>query len=451
MSLKKTCLLAAAAFLALCPAFAQEAATSDEGDHGELTKYRRSSLYSVLVKHSDFPYSAEIDSAFMVMPIPDKFNDHNIDLRSFESSAVKMKKRSRGKTELNKKDIASFMSQNQIAKALVARWFDRNPETGGFDMDLIQSRGFYDASQLDISTARESSRGMSALGDAGEQLIGNTFLIFNDITFVDKGERSSTVAGFLSLTGSLLSELSGDSSYQTVGDLAAGAANEIDGFRVNITTYLYRLVWNDEVAATFYQDYWFGGGEDNPERRFAFDASDIFTVDYVGETTTSAANLASKNFSSKSKGAQMLKVCTRAVDKAIVELQREYDEFKVNVPIYRISEDGKTVDVQIGLKEGINEKSRFEVLMPVEDEDGNLQYEKIGMIQPEKGKIWDNRFGALEEAREAASEDGPKSKDEDAADLESAMLTASTFKVTSGAGKIVPGCLVREVTIKRGF
>lgn len=198
MSLKKTCLLAAAAFLALCPAFAQEAATSDEGDHGELTKYRRSSLYSVLVKHSDFPYSAEIDSAFMVMPIPDKFNDHNIDLRSFESSAVKMKKRSRGKTELNKKDIASFMSQNQIPKALVARWFDRNPETGGFDMDLIQSRGFYDASQLDISTARESSRGMSALGDAGEQLIGNTFLIFNDITFVDKGERSSTVAGFLS-------------------------------------------------------------------------------------------------------------------------------------------------------------------------------------------------------------------------------------------------------------
>ena len=317
-------------------------------------------------------------------------------------------------------------------------------------MDLIQSRGFYDASQLDISTARESSRGMSALGDAGEQLIGNTFLIFNDITFVDKGERSSNVAGFLSLAGSLMSELSGDSSYQTVGDLAAGAANEIDGFRVNITTYLYRLVWNDEVAATFYQDYWFGGGEDNPERRFAFDASDIFKVDYVGETTTSAANLASKNFSSKSKGAQMLKVCTRAVDKAIVELQREYDEFKVNVPIYRISEDGKTVDVQIGLKEGINEKSRFEVLMPVEDEDGNLQYEKIGMIQPEKGKIWDNRFGALEEAREAASENGPKSKDEDAADLESAMLTASTFKVTSGAGKIVPGCLVREVTIKRG-
>lgn len=247
-----------------------------------------------------------------------------------------------------------------------------------------------------------------------------------------------------------MSELSGDSSYQTVGDLAAGAANEIDGFRVNITTYLYRLVWNDEVAATFYQNYWFGGEEDNPERRSAFDASDIFTVDYVGETTTSAANLASKNFSSKSKGEQMLKVCTRAVDKAIVELQREYDEFKVNVPIYRISEDGKTVDVQIGLKEGINEKSRFEVLMPVEDEDGNMQYEKIGMIQPEKGKIWDNRFGALEEAREAASEDGSKSKDEDAADLESAMLTASTFKVTSGAGKIVPGCLVREVTIKRG-
>lgn len=447
MFLKKTCVVAVAALWALCPAFAQETVPADEGN-GELIKYRRSSIYSALIKHSSFPYSAEIDSAFMVMPVPDKFNDHNIDLRSFESSAVKMKKKSRAKTDVNKKDIADFISQNQIAKALVARWFDRNPDTGGFDMDLIQSRGFYDASQLDISTARESSRGVSALGDAGEQLIGNTFLIFNDITFVDKGERSSNVAGILSLAGGLVSDLTGDSSYQLAGNLAAGATNEVDGFRVNITTYLYRLVWNDEVAGTFYQSYWFGGGEDNPERRSAFDASDIFTVEYVGETSTSAENLSSKSFSNKSKGSQMLKVCTRAVDKAIVELQREYDEFKVNVPVYRISEDGKTVDVQIGLKEGINEKSRFEVLMPVEDENGNVRYEKVGMIQPVQGKIWDNRFGALEEAQEAVSEGDGKSSDADAANLESAMLDASTFKVLSGSGKIVPGCLVREVTIK---
>ena len=137
----------------------------------------------------------------------------------------------------------------------------------------------------------------------------------------------------------------------------------------------------------------------------------------------------------------MLKVCTRAVDKSIVELQREYDEFKVKVPIYGISEDGQFVDVQIGLKEGINEKSKFEVLLPVEGEDGKISYNKVGMIQPLKDKIWDNRFGALEEAK-AVAEEG--STDQDAANLEAASLTASTFKILSGANNIVPGCLLRD-------
>lgn len=444
--MNKIYLLTLSVFFAICPVFAQDANTVE--DNGELMKYRRSSLYSVLVKHSSFPYSAEIDSAFMVMPIPDKFNDHNIDIRSLESSAVTMRKKSKVKKDVNIEDIKKFLSEQHIARALVAKWFDRNPDTGGFDMNLIQDRGFYDASKLDISNAKESLRGLSALGDAGEELIGKTFLIFNDITFVDKGEVSSNVAGGIALAGKLASILKDDSSYEVAGNVAAGVANEIDGFRVNITTYLYKLVWNDEIAGTFYQNYWFNGDQSDPAKKAAFDNSDIFTVEYVGETSTSAANIASKSFSAKSKGDQMLKVCTRAVDKAIVELQREYDEFKVNVPIFKISEDEKTVDVQIGLKEGINEKSRFEVLMPIEDENGKIQYEKVGMIQPVEGKIWDNRFGALEEAEAAISEGLDNSKDSDVANLDAAKLTATTFKVLSGANKIVPGCLVKEVTIK---
>ena len=141
----------------------------------------------------------------------------------------------------------------------------------------------------------------------------------------------------------------------------------------------------------------------------------------------------------------MLKVCTRAIDKSIVQLQRAYEVFRVNVPIYRINDDG-TVDVQIGLKEGINEKSEFDVLMPVEDENGRITYEKVGRISPVKGKIWDNRFGALEDAK-ALEEDKEAKADEDAAGG-NAYLDATTFKVISGANRIMPGCLVREATIK---
>ena len=314
-------------------------------------------------------------------------------------------------------------------------------------MKLIQERGNYDASQADINIADQSSRGRAMLADAGEELIGKTFLLVNDITFVDKGEKSAKAGGWLRALGAVAGAVTGDSSFSSMGDSAAKLVNEIDGFSVNITSYLYRLDWNDEVAGTFYVLYWNDPSNPDPARRMAYDTTNLFRLTYVGQTSTSAANLSSKSLSSKSKESQMLKVCTRAIDKSIVQLQRDFDEFKVNVPLYRINDDG-TVDVQIGLKEGINARSQFDVLMPSETEDGRMVYEKVGRIQPVAGKIWDNRFGADEDA-EALAADGGKAPAEDGDEAGDVTLTASTFKVLSGAHRIVPGCLVREVTIKR--
>lgn len=421
-----------------------EETQADDADNGAIAKYRRSSLYTVLMKHSAFKYGEAIDSAFMAMPTPDKFNCHDLAIKSFESTAVKQKKKGKYKQEVNARDIDAFIRDQDVARGLVAKWFNRCPETGAFDMSLIQERGNYDASQADINLADRSTRGRAMLADAGEELIGKTFLLVNDITFVDKGEKSAKAGGWLRALGAVAGAATGDSSISSIGDSAAKLVNEIDGFSVNITSYLYRLDWNDEVAGTFYVLYWNDPSSPDPARRMAFDTTNLFRLCYVGQTSTSAANLSSKSLSAKSKESQMLKVCTRAIDKSIVQLQRDFDEFKVNVPLYRINDDG-TVEVQIGLKEGLNARSQFDVLMPVETEEGRMVYEKVGRIQPVAGRIWDNRFGADEDA-EALAADGKTDNGDDQGD---ATLTATTFKVLSGAHRIVPGCLVREVTIKR--
>ena len=348
-------------------------------------------------------------------------------------------------------DIDNFISQNEIAKALISKWFNRDAATGNCNMDLIAERGYYDASQLDIRLAEQSVRGKAQLGDAGTELIGNTFMLVNDITFIDKGENSEKAAVGIKVLGTLFGAITGV-DVDAVTDLAATAVNSIDGFRVNITSYLYRLTWDEERLWGFYNQYYADENYSAEERNAARDAFNalpyddpFFGIEFIGKTTTSAANLSSKYFAEQSKEDQMLKVCTRAIDKSIVQLQRAYEVFRVNVPIYRINEDG-TVDVQIGLKEGINEKSEFDVLMPVEDENGRITYEKVGRISPIKGKIWDNRFGALEDAK-ALEEDKDAKADEDAAGG-NAYLDATTFKVISGANRIMPGCLVREATIK---
>lgn len=418
-----------------------------------LGKYHRSSLYSVLIKHSQLPYGQSIDSAFMMMPMPDKFNNHNLYTRSFESSAKKVTKKanSEKKDKVNHADIEAFFAANATAKSLVSKWFNRDFSTGLCDMDLISERGYYDASQLDIRLAEQSTRGKAQLADMGDKLIGNTFVLVNDITFIDKGERSAKAATGIRIFGALAGALIGV-DVTDLADATASAVNQIDGFRVNITSYLYRLVWDEDHLWTFYSQYYADKSYSDADRiaardRFnAISGSDpTYRLEYVGKTTTSAANLASKYFAKQPKSEQMLKVCTRAIDKSIVQLQREYDDFKVNVPIHKINDDG-TVDVQIGLKEGVNEKSRYDVLMPVEDEMGRITYTKVGQLRPVKGKIWDNRFGALEDA-EALAADKDAKADEDAAGG-NAYLSATIFKVVTGGNRIVPGCLVREETIK---
>lgn len=430
--------------------FAQDAKTGKDTT-GVMLKYRRSSLYSVIIEHPTFPYAESIDSAFFAMPIPDKFNDHNIQPRVIISNAAKMKKGGKNKEATNTADIDEFIATNKIPREMIAKWFDRNPETGAFDMNLVQDRGFYDASAADISAAEASTRNFAILGDAGEELIGKTFMIVNDITFVDKGEQSAKAASGLKALGAIGGALFG-SGVSDLGNMAASAVNEIDGFTVNITTYLYRLVWNDEVMGTFYKMYWISDGYLDDAKKAAFESSDVFSLDYIGATTTSGSITTSKSFSKLSKDQQMLKAVTRAVDKAIVELQRAYDEFKVNVPIGAISADGKTVEVPIGLKEGVNEKSRYDVLMPSKDPDtGKVKYKKVAELKPVKDKIWDNRFGALEEAemRAAAKAAGQEMKPEEGEDGEgNVYLTSTTFDIVIGANAIVPGCVVKESTIK---
>lgn len=411
---------------------------------GSIEKYRRSSLYSVLATHPGAQYSNEIFQAFMEMPIPDKFNDHNLPLRYFESSALKMKKEGKKKDELNYQDIDNFINGTNAAKEMVAKWFNRDAN-GGFDMNLIQERGFYDASQQDIEEAHRSEMDIAILGDAGEDLIGRTFILVNDITFVDIGKNTAAAAGAIQVAGALAGAFLGRGVSQ-MANMAANATNEFDGFEVNITSYLYQLNWNDEVSGTFYKNFWMTHENPDITRKLAFDEENsLFCVNYVGKSSTSASIVTSKNFSKKTKNEQMLTVCARAVDKAIVELQREYDQFKVVTPISAINDDG-TVDIQVGLKEGLNEKSVYEVLLPVEDENGKVKYRKVGQLKPIKGKIWDNRFGALDEAQELAEAGKKHHKDADG-EGGNVYLSASTFKALNGANQIAMGCVVREEKI----
>jgi len=122
-------------------------------------------------------------------------------------------------------------------------------------MDLIKSRGSYDAAALDIAKAKASQRGLDAVADAGEELIKNTFVLVNDYNYVSKEEVAKKVNGWLDKIGSVASS-AGISGVADTATLTAGAVSVAGkGYVVKTNAYLYRLVWNEEVAAIFLQRF----------------------------------------------------------------------------------------------------------------------------------------------------------------------------------------------------
>lgn len=47
------------------------------------TKYRRSSLHTILIESSNFPKKDQVINAYYGAPFPDKYDNHNIGAKSF--------------------------------------------------------------------------------------------------------------------------------------------------------------------------------------------------------------------------------------------------------------------------------------------------------------------------------------------------------------------------------
>ncbi len=362
-------------------AFSQNATTEDT--------YRRSSLYTLMISDNKQENSSTIEETFVNAPIPDKYNDHIIGARTI----LKLEVDTLSKKELKEAQneaIVSYLTANNIAKAVVAKWFNRSSK-GGFNMDLISKRGSYNASELDINIAKQSERGLALVADAGEELINNTFILVNNFKYTNKEEVAKKAKGLLSGATAIASSAGVDTGdTNTLGGAALDVAGK--GYVIKTDAYLYKLVWNEEIAATFYNDYWTEDGSIDEAKKQAFDNSNIFKLEYIG-TEPSRADLQSTGFTTKSNQELIAIATIKAVDAVIAKLQRSYEVFRTKTPLL----SGDPISAKIGLKEGLEKGDKFEVLEQIINDQGKTEYKSVGTIKVEKDGIWDNRYLAEEE------------------------------------------------------
>lgn len=379
-------------------------------------KYRRSSLYSLMINHTDQKFASEIRNSFLNIPIPDKYNDHDLSVKVVDIN-TKLKNASSNKEN---EAITTFLNDNQIAGRMVAKWFNRDKYTGACDMELVKERGLYNANEFDKQIAARSARGISMLQDAGEDLIGNTFVLVNDISYVDKAKKGMIFGGIIKALGTVAQAYTGvnvSSATNLIGDIA----ESIRGFSVKINTFLYKLSWNDEIANNFYETQYTDSADTGKAQNFESNRGNYQLV-YVGKVESSGSTTSWLGVRLDTPANMVRKACQRAIDENIVDLQTQFEEFRTKTPLLSI----EPLTADIGMKEGVSKKSRFEVLDRVEQKDSTYKYVKVAEIEPVEDMIWDNRYMAVEEGAKGAN------------------LGKTTFKKVKG-GDIFPGMLIREI------
>lgn len=380
--------------------------------------YERSSLCMMLVRNPAKEFNDEIEDVFSKMELPDRFNNHDLGVRLISFVSDK---------DIDKSTL-SFAKKVGLGRRLVSKWFDRNKSTGIMDMNLIRLRGLYNSTKGASNIARSQLRGIDLVEDAGELLIGNTYLVMNDIVYVDKSVGWNVAKDVVNLATNLVPSEFG------VGDGLKGHLLEnskLDGynkmvdnlksFKVKINSYLFRLNWNDDIAAQFYDRYYVDDDNYDKAKVDAFNnENSLFTLTYVGEVENTQSNTTLRGTTTAEQ--LIRKVCYRAIDKNLADLQHKFADFRIKAPLISVS----PIKAYVGMKEDITDASRFEVLERSIDEAGHVKYKRVGVIKPIPSKIWDNRYWAVQEQTEYSG------------------LDATYFTKVSG-GDFYPGMLIREI------
>jgi hypothetical protein len=407
--------------------------------------YRRNSLATLLVYHPEDEFGKDIYLAFDSLPLPDKYDDHNIGWRVIDNSQINgVQKNESGYYKATYRHLLSanelkanalftekMLNDNEMAKEMVAKWFGlqgNSAEDATFNTELIQARGQYNASDVDVALALQTTRGVATLSDAGEELLGQTFVLVNDITYVTSEQEAETAKKTMNFFGGLFDAVTGGTTGKEIADLGGEIADSFTGFKVKTHSYLYQLVWNDSVAAVFYQQHY--TGKPDPAKIQAFlDDKTTYRLKYVAHEYEFDKQAVLKGKYERNELVRT--ICARSMDKNIVALAKQYEDFKVKTPVYQVLTDEKTGKItgyaaKIGMKEGIEDGSKFQVVQRIVDPETNkTKYKYVASVKAKKGLIWDNRYNAVLEQGDGAT------------------LPYTTFTKISG-GEILPGMLLIE-------
>lgn len=356
----------------------------------EFDEYRRSSVNFVLldVSEGDAEIAELVKKSFVEMEVPIKYNNHNVsdEVRVFNLSSIEVteedhnaynefigKKSSGngkalgalagglmgGDSTAPKKEFSpakknspvaawKYLNQTKMANLLLQKWFINPEKPTELSIDLLRERANFNATETEKLAAATSSRGAfdQIADDAGYELLNNTFTAVTRLRYMSADDMYNEIVENAEVVAQYLPAQAQGPAMEAAKAAATAAKLAIgDGYVIYSTTYLYQLVWNDDVQASV-ENNWL-----DPEK---FKSHDGYSLRFVGQENA-YANILGKKFPRE----QAIKLAVkRTMEKVLAKLERKYEVFRTKSPLVSV----EPLLADIGTKECVEKGDKYEVL-----------------------------------------------------------------------------------------
>ncbi len=366
--------------------------------------YQRSSLHIINIENLNFDNAAKVQASYNKYPFPDKYDDHRIGNNSVNLSAYKLTQEEKDalgikESELGKglsgaissatagilednsqvkNELDKFIKDKKVAQELVKKWYSIK-EDGAIDFSVFNERIKLSMSEEDKQRVQQAAIAQTEIDKMSNKLINNTFVVFTKLNFISNAIPAEAIRQIAYTQADKLSGM-----LQTLARKAADKIYEkaSEGYSVWTNAWLYKLEWNEQIDTDLRKIMSSNAKLDIN----AFNAMN-FNLEFIGqEKANSLVTFSLKKGEGDRTEDEIIELSTvRNVDKVFTKLQREYEVFK---PLYQLT-GVDPFSAKLGMKEGLEGGEKFEIL-----EIRGGEYNKIGTIEVDKNKVWDNRYGA---------------------------------------------------------
>jgi len=357
--------------------FAQN--TDQVKKRGVADEYSRNSISYVLLDFQDNRYSYYLKKAIYKVSVPSKFDYNDIKEKVYKAPYFHVETPN---IKDNIKAVQNCLIAEKYAQKVIKFWWKIDDE-GNYSTELIQKRGFYNATDWDVEKADAEKRGRSILADAGEKLIAKSYILvldFHDIkTMKEIYDAQDKKAKKLA---------------KNLGKEFVPVKRKKNGFKGKLTAYLFKLNYSDTVHGYFMDAF-------IDEQKIDLQKlDDIFQEVYspikfitMKEVTAEGTqyNPGQPLAPARQKTKQQLidMMVDDGINKVLGYLEKKYEKFRVKTPLVSTN----PLQAKIGRKEGLTHERRYFVWEYVVNRKGDVVARKRGEVRA--SKVVDNRNDEL--------------------------------------------------------